>query len=425
MARKKIREYDGKRLFAEHMKRLSGLQFQLFLALVSSDSQDFQKLAAQNPWLKDRKLVAKPDVLFGKRGKNNLVLLNATLPQVEEFVKERVGKDTEVGGLKGTLSHFLIEPFVPHKEEYYLSLVSNREDITIYFSPSGGVDIEENWGTVKEIVVPSGTSIDSVDLGAFSAAIPDESRREKILDFIRATFKVFEDLDFVSLELNPFVFDETDNIVPLDFVAEVDSTAHFKNTKKWGELDFPQPFGRILTPEEQFVLDMDEKTGASLKLTVLNPQGRIWSLVAGGGASVIFADTVADLGFGPELGNYGEYSGGPNEEETYHYARTVLGLATRNPDGRNRALLIGGGIANFTDVAKTFKGIIHALKEYKDKIKEAKMKIFVRRAGPNYQTGLKLMRELGKELSIPIEVFGPEVTMTSIVPHAVEYIKSG
>lgn len=53
------------------------------------------------------------------------------------------------------------------------------------------------------------------------------------------------------------------------------------------------------------------------------------------------------------------------------------------------------------------------------------MKIFVRRAGPNYQTGLKLMRELGKELSIPIEVFGPEVTMTSIVPHAVEYIKSG
>lgn len=301
MARKKIREYDGKRLFAEHIKRLSGLQFQLFLALVSSESQDFQKLAAQNPWLKDRKLVAKPDVLFGKRGKNNLVLLNAALPQVEEFVKERVGKDTEVGGLKGTLSHFLIEPFVPHKEEYYLSLVSNREDITIYFSPSGGVDIEENWSTVKEIVVPSGQTIDNVDLGAFSAAIPDESRREKILAFIRATFKVFEDLDFVSLELNPFVFDETDNIVPLDFVAEVDSTAHFKNTKKWGELEFPQPFGRILTPEEQFVLEMDEKTGASLKLTVLNPQGRIWSLVAGGGASVIFADTVADLGFGPEL----------------------------------------------------------------------------------------------------------------------------
>jgi hypothetical protein len=34
-----------------------------------------------------------------------------------------------------------------------------------------------------------------------------------------------------------------------------------------------------------------------------------------------------------------------------------------SPDGRGRALLIGGGIANFTDVAATFKGIITALRE--------------------------------------------------------------
>lgn len=37
--------------------------------------------------------------------------------------------------------------------------------------------------------------------------------------------------------------------------------------------------------------------------------------------------------------------------------------ATADPDGRKRALLIGGGIANFTDVAATFNGIIKALKE--------------------------------------------------------------
>jgi hypothetical protein len=30
--------------------------------------------------------------------------------------------------------------------------------------------------------------------------------------------------------------------------------------------------------------------------------------------------------------------------------------ATADPDGRKRALLIGGGIANFTDVAATFNG---------------------------------------------------------------------
>jgi len=37
--------------------------------------------------------------------------------------------------------------------------------------------------------------------------------------------------------------------------------------------------------------------------------------------------------------------------------------ATADPDGCKRALLIGGGIANFTDVAATFNGIIRALRE--------------------------------------------------------------
>jgi ATP citrate (pro-S)-lyase len=59
---------------------------------------------------------------------------------------------------------------------------------------------------------------------------------------------------------------------------------------------------------------------------------------------------VGDLGFAQELGNYGEYSGAPNTAETYAYAKTVLECATSNPDGRGRALLVGGGIANFTGV---------------------------------------------------------------------------
>ena len=35
------------------------------------------------------------------------------------------------------------------------------------------------------------------------------------------------------------------------------------------------------------------QTSASLKFTILNPKGRIWTMVAGGGASVIYADTVS------------------------------------------------------------------------------------------------------------------------------------
>lgn len=41
-------------------------------------------------------------------------------------------------------------------------------------------------------------------------------------------------------------------------------------------------------PQEAYIADLDAKSGASLKLTLLNPKGRIWTMVAGGGASVVY-----------------------------------------------------------------------------------------------------------------------------------------
>lgn len=415
MARRKIREYSAKRLLSKYLELpIRSLQ-------VTSDI-DFKKLAKENPWLHDEKLVVKPDMLFGKRGKHNLVLLNANLQGAEEFIKEKLGTEVEISGIKGPITHFILEPFVPHNDEYYLSILSTREGSFISFSTAGGMEIEENWGKMKTITVPIDESLPEKNLNDLVASLPDE-RKKKAVDFIRRCYNTFLDLDFSLLEMNPFTFNTDGNAIPLDMRVEVDDTASFKNMKKWNGIIFPQPFGRRLYPEEQFVKELDEKTGASLKLTVLNPRGHIWTMVAGGGASVIYTDTVVDLGFGAELGNYGEYSGDPNEEETYLYAKTILDLATRRPDGKPRALLIGGGIANFTDVAKTFKGIIRALKEYKEHLQKSNTRIYVRRGGPNYQTGLKLMRELGKELGVPIEVYGPETSMTKIVPLAIDYVK--
>ncbi len=117
-------------------------------------------------------------------------------------------------------------------------------------------------------------------------------------------------------------------------------------------MEFPAPFGREMSKEESYIAELDAKTGASLKLTVLNAQGRIWTLVAGGGASVVYADAIASAGFSDELANYGEYSGAPTETQTYYYARTVLDLMLRAPmHPEGKVLFIGGGIANFTNVS--------------------------------------------------------------------------
>ena len=120
------------------------------------------------------------------------------------------------------------------------------------------------------------------------------------------------------------------------------------------------------------------------------------------------------------MANYGEYSGAPSETQTYEYSKTILDLMTRSlhPDGK--ILFIGGGIANFTNVAATFKGIIRALKEYSHRLVTHNVSIYVRRGGPNYQEGLKMMRELGDNLGVPIHVFGPEMHITGIVPLALK-----
>lgn len=48
--------------------------------------------------------------------------------------------------------------------------------------------------------------------------------------------------------------------------------------------------------------------------------------------------------------------------------------------------------------------MVQAIKERADAIKASKMRIFVRRGGPNYQQGLDMMRRLGDEIGVPIEV---------------------
>ena len=221
------------------------------------------------------------------------------------------------------------------------------------------------------------------------------------------------------MELNPFTF-VGDKVVPLDAVAKLDDYASYQCAEKWGKIEFPPSFGLQKTEEEEYVSELDERTGASLKLTLLNPEGRVWNLVAGGGASVIYADTVVDLGYADELANYGEYSGNPSRELTYEYTKTILKLMTKqkDPQGRPKYLIIGGGIANFTDVAKTFTGIIQAIEEYADKLREINVKIYVRRGGPNYKEGLENMRKMGKRLGLPVEVYGPETHMTKIVSMA-------
>ena len=434
MAQKAIREYDGKAIFAKHWNEyFDGFHYGFKSVLVTSGDELREKAKQHGfEWLNQEPLVAKPDMLFGKRGKNGLVLFkvekpgDVTLEDAAKWIDEKQSHEvTLLSGEKGHLTHFIVEPFTPHsqEQEYYISATTVGEDDVLYMSAEGGMEVEENWDKVKEVHIPINMSDSDIEK-AIKAHVPEdipEENRAAFASFAIQFYKFFRDFHFAYLEINPIVMLDNGEMAILDLVARLDDTAGFLMKDAWGDIEFPTPFGmEDMSPEEKAIAEADSKSGASLKLTVLNPQGRIWTMVAGGGASVVYADTIADYAGVEDLANYGEYSGGPTTGETKFYAETIFDLMTRYKDPRGKVLIIGGAIANFTDVAKTFTGIIQAMEEWADKLKEHGTKIYVRRGGPNYEKGLKDIKEAAERLGLDIEVYGPETHVTDIVRMALE-----
>ncbi|KAL9608347.1 MAG: hypothetical protein Q9167_006819 [Letrouitia subvulpina] len=407
------------------------------------------------PWLlqEGARFVAKPDQLIKRRGKSGLLALNKTWSEARQWVESRAGKRQQVETVQGVLRNFLVEPFVPHppNTEYYINIHSVRDGDYILFTHEGGVDVGDVDAKAKKLVIPVDLD-DYPSNGEIAQTLLKDVPKgihNVLVDFITRLYAVYVDCQFTYLEINPLVVIPNEDATSadvhfLDLAAKLDQTADFECGSKWAiargpaalgqttkvpeskvsidagpPMEFPAPFGRELSKEEAYISELDAKTGASLKLTVLNAEGRIWTLVAGGGASVVYADAIASAGFADELANYGEYSGAPTETQTYYYARTVLDLMLRAPiKPEGKVLFIGGGIANFTNVAATFKGVIRALREFASTLNEHKTQIWIRRAGPNYQEGLKNIKAVGQELKLDMHVYGPEMHVSGIVPLA-------
>ncbi|KAJ9106849.1 hypothetical protein QFC19_002978 [Naganishia cerealis] len=463
MSAKPIREYDAKQLLSYWLPRspvpipckADSSVAPVQVAQVQWDPATNALTPPVRPgqglpeWVFTQKLVAKPDQLIKRRGKAGLLCLNKDYQVSGEWIQGLAGKPCQVEKVTGTLNTFIIEPFLPHPQEseYYVCINSAREGDWILFTHEGGVEVGDVDAKAMKLLISVDEEFPSRET-IISTLLKDvpEAKKDTLCDFLVRLYAVYVDLHFAYLEINPLICMDGVNGQPpaiyyLDMAAKLDQTADFLCGPKWAiardtsvahattngtvkadrgpPMVWPAPFGRDLTKEEAYIQKLDASTGASLKLTVLNQEGRVWTMVAGGGASVVYSDAIAAAGFAHELANYGEYSGAPTEGQTYEYAKTIIDLITRGtPHPEGKVLIIGGGIANFTNVAATFKGIIRALKQYREPLIRHNVKIFVRRGGPNYQEGLKAMRLLGESLGVEIKVFGPETHITDIVPMA-------
>ena len=251
MAQRGIREYDAKNLLARYLPEyLNDFSYKGNNALVGPET-DLEELESANPWLKTTKLVVKPDQLFGKRGKLGLVLLDADWEKAKRYLKEKMGLEVAIGGITGRLSHFFIEPFTPHKEEFYVAISSDYEGDNIFFSMVGGVGVEENWDRVVCIHVDPLEGIDALDVGS---RLPDDlgDKKTAVEKFISALWRFYSDTGFAYLEINPFTFIGK-NIVPLDIVAKLDDAEEYWQRNRWSSIAFPGPFGKTPSKEEMSI----------------------------------------------------------------------------------------------------------------------------------------------------------------------------
>ena len=374
--------------------------------VVVTSVDELTKLGQANEWLKKSKLVVKAHEALGSRFKLGLVKVDLDLKGAEAAAKEMIGR--QVGSI--TVSQVIVCEMIPHKEEYYCAVKSTREGTDILVANCGGIEVESNWDRVKRLAVEVGQqpTADALEKLAKDAGFAG-SLVKKVADFAGKMFICFDSEDAQYLEVNPVVLREQDNeLIALDAVTLLDGDAKFRHPD-WN-FAFAAEFGRAYSKHETEVMAVDSKIKGSVKFIEI-PGGDTAMLPAGGGASVYYSDAV--VARGGKLANYAEYSGDPPDWAVEVLTDKVCSL----PGIKN--IIVGGAIANFTDVKKTFGGIINGFRKAKSEGKLKGVKIWVRRGGPREKEGLDAMRAL-KDEGFDINVFDRNTPLTDIVDKALQ-----
>jgi len=446
MSRVKLTEYKSKQLLYQQLGSPYG---GISVAMDSEGNISFSTPLSKLP--EQEMYVVKVDQGVKGRMKKGLIELNVKRASLTESIKKLVKKG---------YSSFLIERMVSYEQdaERYVSIERTREGFLVRYATVGGIDIEEKQNEVKSVVCHSEQSEESRKGMDPSVSPQDDTSINKISkelgvpsSFIQSLIEYFE-LHYVSfLEINPLVVKHppasshphvkralrlpeggTIKDLPfegstlkgggmfiLDLAVEVDSTGRYFVQDGWAEQDVVQDQQK--SPEEVSIKKLSDMSQAALSFTLLNQNGSVWVLLSGGGASITLADEFYNLGHGKDLGNYGEYSGNPNAQETYLYTKEVL-KALFKSKSKKKILLIGGGVANFTDVRITFQGIIKALEENKKELGKNDVIIYVRRGGPMQKEGLAMMETWLQNNRMHGYVAGPELPLYEIVRKVVNVL---
>lgn len=391
-------EFEGKQLFQKH-----GIAIPKGVVVRREDVANGDEAV---PRLYDsvgvKDVVVKAQVLSGKRGKNNGIRFCSSLEQVKSAVSDLFAMN-----IRGQyVAAVLIEEKLNIAEEHYLSITydTNAKQPVLVYSASGGMDIEE----VSDEEIRK-TPLDVRETGGPSATLGSV---QDDVPFGSELWQCFLQGDARVVEINPLVKTKEGRWVAADAKIAIDDDAFFRH-EEWKMMEPRTMMGRPPTEREVAVKKIDEGEayyrGTAGKYIEMD--GDIVVLFSGGGASIANMDALIQAGLKPA--NYTEYSGNPPREKVHALAKIVLSKPGL------RGLWIVGGVANFTNIADTFQGIVDVLDEVKPTYP-----IVVRRAGPHEDEGMRIMKECGERNGLNIKMFGKEMSMSESATVLAQMIKN-
>ena len=315
-------------------------------------------------------VIAKAQVLAGKRGKAGLIKLADSWDQVEDCLDQWIGKkfNGEV------IESVLLEKALNIDRELYLSVTIDPAagSPIVIGCGEGGMDIEEISREKPEAVVRRHINI-------FRGVQPFQVR--DVVSDIRldgpaaksfgkilfALYEVFRSYDAELAEINPLVVDKAGNLWAVDSKIRMDDSA--------------LPRHKGFSKSENDFGDALEYEAYENGLSYVRLNGNIGVICTGAGLTMATLDLVKLNGGHPA--NFLDF-GGANYRNAANALRTVL----KNPSVKVLLLVTFGLFARADTIAE---GIVHAIKELRPK---TPIVMAVR------GTGEKRARELIKEVGI-------------------------
>jgi citryl-CoA synthetase large subunit len=356
---------------------------------------------------KEPEVVIKSMVLVGKRGKAGAVKVVSDKAQVEKVFNDLAAR--EVYGEQSIGA--LVEEKLEIEKEFYLSVTYSTKDRApaIIFSEHGGMDVEEiDPALIHTYVVSDIRSVYPYQIRQFLVGIgfSDKDLLRPLSEVIVNVYNAFWGSESRLLEINPLVVARSGDkrkIVAADAVVILDDDAAVNPAIVYGSRSAQ---GRPMTQREQdaVLIDQGDHRGKAGSYVELN--GDIAMMTFGGGGSTVTAETAIEAGL--RIANLTDIGGNPPAEKMYRISRIILSKPGL------KGVLVCGGTASNTRIDVTLgEGLAKALDDMNAEGKLDKNLIWVvRRSGPEFVKGLKMLYECFIRNGIRGEIYDSQLPIT-------------